>query len=34
VRGLLLGKDFDYAKLVDAMLIRNPSYLDPTAPSA
>jgi NAD(P)H-nitrite reductase large subunit len=34
VRGLLLGKGFDYAKLVDAMLIRDPSYLDPTAPSA
>lgn len=30
VRGLLLGKNFDYAKLVDAMLLKDPSYLQPS----
>jgi nitrite reductase (NADH) large subunit len=29
IRGLLLGKDFDYAKLVDAMLMKDPTHLAP-----
>jgi nitrite reductase (NADH) large subunit len=33
VRDLLLGKDFDYAKLVDAMLMKDPNYLAPPAPA-